>query len=170
MGMTDQDILDFFIDKSRNKIYESKINIRYLTNKAQEYKEYLDNRYPEPFDKYSEIIARIYHNIDIKPRCKVCGKLLKFHSLKSPYGVWCNQKCQLRDPDFIKWRSGIIDYKTAKENRRKTCLEKYGDPDYRNIEKGKSTNLERYGVEYPMQCSSIKEKRNATNLERYGVV
>lgn len=76
--MTDQDILDFFIDRSRGKIYESKININYLTNKAQEYKEYLDNRYPEPFDKYSEIIARIYHNIDIKPRCKVCGKLLKF--------------------------------------------------------------------------------------------
>lgn len=167
--MTDQDILNFFIDKTRNKIYEAKINIKYLTNKAPEYKEYLDNRYSEPFDKYSEVIARIYHNIEIKPQCKVCGKLLKFHSLKTPYGIWCGQKCQLKDEEFIKWRTGVIDYKTAKENRKRTCLKKYGNPNYRNLEKHKQTCLKKYGVEYAMQCDEIKEKNKLTNLKKYGV-
>ena len=167
--MTDADILDFFIDKSRNKIYEAKISIKYLSNKVPEYKAYLDNRYPEPFDKYSEVIARIYHGIEEKPRCRICGKLLKFHSLKEPYGIWCSPQCQLRDPEFIDWRSQAIDYESSRDKRRQTCLEKYGNPNYRNLEKNRKTCLEKYGVEYAMQCDEIKEKNKQTNLRRYGV-
>ncbi|GAH02530.1 unnamed protein product, partial [marine sediment metagenome] len=37
------------------------------------------------------------------------------------------------------------------------------------MEKTRNTNLERYGVEYPMQNEEVKEKSKDTNLERYGV-
>lgn len=169
IGMNDLDIIEFFIDKKRNKIYEAKLSIKYLSNKAIEYKEYLDHRYSEPFDKYSEVISRIYHGIDVKPTCKICNKPLKFHSLKSPYGKWCSHQCQLRDPEFISWRSKTIDYESSKKNRKKTCLEKYGNENYRNNEKRKQTCIERYGVEYAMQCEDIKTKNKQTNIDRYGV-
>ena len=32
-----------------------------------------------------------------------------------------------------------------------------------------STNLSRYGVEYPMQCGEIMDKARITNLRKYGV-
>ena len=36
-------------------------------------------------------------------------------------------------------------------------------------EKKKQTNLDRYGVEYPIQSKKIKDKVKQTNLDRYGV-
>jgi hypothetical protein len=36
-------------------------------------------------------------------------------------------------------------------------------------EKSKQTNLERYGVENPMQLNFYKEKLKHTMLEKYGV-
>ena len=54
-----------------------------------------------------------------------------------------------------------------------TNLERYGvESPLQNkeiMEKVKSTNLERYGVESPLQNEEIMEKVKATNLERYGV-
>lgn len=167
--MTDQDIIDFFIDKTRNKIYEAKLNKKFLINKAIEYKNYLDNRYKEKFDKYAEVIARIYHGIEVKPCCKVCGKPLKFKGLKNPYGKWCSTKCQLNDPEFIKWRTSVIDYESITNKSRQTCFERYGNINYRNNKKQKQTCIERYGVEHAMQCNAVKEKLKQTNLERYGV-
>lgn len=167
--MTDQDIIDFFIDKDRNKIIAAKVSKKYLENKALEYKKYLDTRYNEPFDKYSEIITRIYHKIDNRPTCKNCGKPLKFHGFKHPYGTWCNTKCQLTDPEFIKWRSSVIDYETANKRAKQTCLEKYGNPNYRNTEKNRQTCLEKYGVEHYFQSDDWKEKNRQTCLEKYGV-
>jgi hypothetical protein len=167
--MTDQDIIDFFIDKDRNQIIEAKVSKKYLENKALEYKKYLDTRYNEPFDKYSEVITRIYYKIDNRPTCKNCGKPLKFRGFKQPYGKWCNTKCQLTDPEFIKWRNSVIDYETANKKAKQTCLEKYGNPNYRNTEKFKQTCLEKYGVEHAMQHDYIKEKVKQTCLEKYGV-
>lgn len=75
-----------------------------------------------------------------------------------------------------------------KNKLNKTCLINYGvksymsTDDFRNIsseffnknkhiilEKTKSTNIERYGVENVFQCEEIKDKIKETNLERYGV-
>lgn len=168
-AMTDIDIINFFIDKKNNKFYEAKLNKKYLANKAILYKNYLDNRYKEPFDKYSEVIARIYYNIDIKPCCKVCGKPLKFKSLKQPYGKWCSNKCQLKDPEFIAWRTSITDYNIITIKSKQTCLEKYGNSNYKNLEKAKQTCLEKYGVIHAMKNNNIKNKLKQTCLERYGV-
>lgn len=64
---------------------------------------------------------------------------------------------------------------------KQTNLERYGDPNYHNIEKAKKTNLERYGVENTYQIKGVPEKakkaagskealekKERTNLERYG--
>lgn len=51
------------------------------------------------------------------------------------------------------------------EKRRKTCLERYGDPNYNNMTKVKQTKLEKYGDEN----YNNMEKTRQTNLERYGV-
>ena len=167
--MNDKQVIEFFIDKQRNKLYESKLNIKYLLTHAIEYKTYLDNRYADKFDKYGEVIARIYHKIETKPCCKNCGKPLKYKTFKNPYGKWCSTKCQLTDSEFIKWRTEITDYENIKNKSRQTCLERYGDPNYKNLEKAKQTNLERYGVEHAMKCNDVKSKLKQTNLERYGV-
>lgn len=51
------------------------------------------------------------------------------------------------------------------EARRKTCLERYGDPNYNNISKCRKTKKDRYGDENYNNF----EKNRQTCLERYGV-
>lgn len=74
------------------------------------------------------------------------------------------------------------------EKMRETKKDRYGDenwnnrdkfketldsfPDERRIEiknKRNQTNIERYGVEYPMQSAEVKHKASETNMSRYGV-
>ena len=180
--MTDQDVIDFFIDKHRNKIIEARVSKKYLDRNAIDYKNYLDSRYDDDFDKYSEIITRIYYRIDTKPICKICGKPLKFQKFTHPYGKWCSSKCQLSDPEFIKWRTSVTQYDVITEKAKQTNLERYGVEWYlqlnddklksgsdENIEKSKQTNLERYGVEYYFQSSDWKEKNKLICLRKYGV-
>ena len=47
--------------------------------------------------------------------------------------------------------------------------EKYGDENFTNNEKRKSTNLERYGFEYYSKTEEHKEKIKSTSLDKYGV-
>lgn len=56
-----------------------------------------------------------------------------------------------------------------KEKSKKTKLELYGDENYRNPEKYVKTNLEKFGVEYPIQSDIICDKIKKTNLDKYGV-
>jgi hypothetical protein len=60
-----------------------------------------------------------------------------------------------------------IKYQTYIKNT-KNLTEEYYCKKCNNI-KNKKTNLERYGVESPIQNKEIKEKIKKTNLERYGV-
>lgn len=48
-------------------------------------------------------------------------------------------------------------------------LERYGDPNYNNRDKSKSTCIEKYGVENPHQNKDIIAKCENTCLEKYGV-
>ena len=59
--------------------------------------------------------------------------------------------------------------KELQEKKENTKLEKYGDKNYNNREKFKETNLERFGVEYPIQNEEILNKQKQTNIELYGV-
>lgn len=55
------------------------------------------------------------------------------------------------------------------DNYKRNLLEKYGNEKYRNSEKAKETNLEKYGVENPFAAEQVKEKIKNTLIERYGV-
>ena len=76
--MSDQDIIKGFI--KNNKLISSRLSYKYLQNDGILYKNYLDNRFKEPFDSYAEVIARIYYKIYTIPVCEYCGKTLKFKS------------------------------------------------------------------------------------------
>ena len=52
---------------------------------------------------------------------------------------------------------------------KQTCLEKYGNENYNNIEKMHNTCLEKYGVKNYVYTDEYKEKSKKTCLEKYGV-
>lgn len=167
--MNDEAIIDYFIDKNREKIYEARVNKKNIEKNTPEMAEYLKSRFSDGFNGYSETIARIYNRIEVAPTCKICGKPLKFKNLKHPYGVWCSCKCQLRDTDFIKWRSSIVDYEASTVHNKETKKERYGDENYNNRELAKKTCLERYGVETPLSGEGkIRQKWENENLEKFG--
>ena len=49
---------------------------------------------------------------------------------------------------------------------KKTKLEKYGDENYTNIEKAKSTSLQKYGTIFPLMSDMVKERilKSSTNF------
>ena len=61
-------------------------------------------------------------------------------------------------------------YQKAIVKRRKTKMEKYGDPTYTNTNKAKNTIFEKYGVYNITQADEIKEKIQQTNIEKYGYI
>jgi hypothetical protein len=169
--MNDEIIIDYFINKETLKIYSGRVNKKNIEKNTPEMAEYLRNRFPESFTSYSEVIARIYYDIEKIPTCRICGKQLKFKTLKKPYGSgkWCSCQCQLKDSEFIEWRSGAVDYKEAYQHQKETLKRKYGDEKYSNREKAKKTCLERYGAETCFSSeSSVRQKLEADNLEKYG--
>ena len=157
--MTDEDIINTFVDLKRKKCIETKLNKKWL-DKNPEYRDYLNKRFDEPFSKYSEVISRIYNKILVVPKCKKCGKQLPYRSFTNPYHTWCNQKCQLSDPEFIKNRELKVDKKTSIQKAKQTRLERYGDSNYNNREKSKQTMLEKYGVDNFMKTIEFSKIRN----------
>lgn len=72
-------------------------------------------------------------------------------------------------------RSSAEEYALGIKHRNITCLEKYGDSNYRNIEKREKTCLEKYGTEHYTQSNDYKDrlpqlidKARKTKLEYYG--
>jgi len=124
----------------------------------------------------------IKSNFKIEVKCDVCNKTKTLaysnykkntNNLLNPYA--CSNECA----------------HVANKNK-KTCLEKYGDENYNNMnkakqtlfinygvthpllipgcgEKAKQTCLLNFGVEHPYQNKDIREKGKETMLERYGV-
>lgn len=142
----DNIVIDYFVSKERNALISSRTNVKNLEKDA-EMAEYLRNRYSEPFLSYVEVIARIYHSIDEKPRCRVCGGYKPYLGFKKPYSdsPWCSSHCQMTDRDFISERTSKIDYSLVADKTKDTLLKRYGDSNYRNLEKAKATMIERYG-------------------------
>lgn len=93
------------------------------------------------------------------PKCE-CGNSVKFIDMHKGYRNFCSKRC-------------MYDSDTVKNNKRKTCIEKWGvdNPSKSNKikEKIKETNLEKFGVEYPLQNEEIKEKTKNKFIENWGV-
>jgi len=99
----------------------------------------------EKYQKYlknNEIIDKI---------CKECG--IRFQQIRKGNGV-CSPEC------------------VEKQRVKKIAATKelrFGSASFNNREKAKETCIEKYGVDNPMQDSSIKEKAKETCIEKYGV-
>ena len=95
-NITDEEILDYFLNEDKTKIISVRINKTNLLKNTEKYAHYLENRYKDFRGNYTEIVSRIFYNIDEIPRCKVCGKLLKYKRFNRPYLTYCSTACQLR--------------------------------------------------------------------------
>ena len=82
-------------------------------------KSWLSEQYPDSCT-IKESLYRLKNNIIEKPRCKNCGKKLEFKNNK--YLDYCCNKCMLESEE-------------TKHKRKQTCLHKYGDETYNNIDK-----------------------------------
>lgn len=145
---------------------------------------YINKNYPEfynmlmknyPIDiQFKERLYWYYNNISEYPRCRNCGRLLKFKDGKIGYGIFCSTKCANSNTEQLKKR---IDTRSLKQDdiitkTNNTIIEKYGSIENYNrirFQKIRKTNLEKYGVEYPLQSKSILKKTQETVKDKYGV-
>jgi len=100
-----------------------------------------------------KITSKEYYDLYIKQndgKC-ICGNDCNFKNLRYGYFEYCSSKCSSNNKNTI-------------EMRNQTKLERYGDANYVNIEKGKQT----WGNKSKVDLEDIKEKRKKTNIERYG--
>lgn len=71
--------------------------------------------------------------------------------------------CDNCGKEIYRTRRAICD--TFRIYNKDLCVE---CSDYFRLEKTKSSNIEKYGVEFPMQSEEIKQKIKKSNLEHYG--
>ena len=145
--------------------------ISHLKSHNIDYQTYLKTYVYKPF---------LYYNIQINPGiCPICGNSIKLTGFKLK--KFCCHKCA---NEFMKSETFISE---IDKKRRETCAKKYGDENYRNIEKSKETRLQKYGdsnynnriqakqtcikkygVENPFQSDLVKDLIKKTNLKKYG--
>lgn len=152
-------------------------NRRRLSHDYPEFLQYIEKSYPENLS-FNEKVYRYLHNIKETPKC-ICGKSLKFRSLKIGYSEFCSTKCSNSDPEKIKktkntcqerYRSSSpAGNKDIQDKMRKTCLKKYGVDNYLKIsrrtgelseaskQKMKETCIERYGVDNVMKLPKYQD-------------
>ena len=88
---------------------------------------------------FAQRIWHVYHNQPFLSKC-------------------CNPKCE-KIPKFFSFSKGYL----------RTCSSTCAQHDPQTINKIKSTNIKKYGVEYGLSNKEIKEKINKTVKEKYGV-
>lgn len=166
--ITDKEILDYFLNKEKNKIISARINKKNLLKNNIEYANYLENRFIDFRGNYTEVVGRILNKIEKIPACKNCGKLLPYKGLKKPYLTYCSCSCQLKDKDFIEKRTKNIDYSLVSKKVKSTKLLRYGDENYNNREKSKKTCISKYGVDCYASTKEMHNKSKETLKIKYG--
>lgn len=153
-NLSDQIIIDLFKTKSGKLVSSYQQILKY-----PEYSsilEYLLNRYDDS-ESISETIFRLFNNIEVHPKCPICGELLKWSTKDKFTNKTCSEKCRV---ELMK--------QTTKQN----CLEQYGVSHFLALDSVKNkryqTNLKRYGSENVFGNKEIQEKSKRTNRERYG--
>ena len=108
--------------------------------------------------------------------CKKCNNVKVRKTNLERYGVVSNS--QLKSNKKMvkeKWQSKTeYEKNLIVNNRKETCLEKYGVDTYTKTEeckiKSKETWMERYGVENPSYLEIVREKRVKTKLKNFGFI
>ena len=125
---------------------------------------FLLKNYPDFYhfiiDKYSgyslscpEMLYWYFNNLSEHPKCKICGKKVKFKNIYTGYCDFCSHKCCTLG---------------TRQKAKQTCLERYGVENYTNPEKRKQTNIERYGVDCYTKTEEYIEKSKKTYIQKYG--
>ena len=113
---------------------------------------YLLNRYKDSESRI-ESLLRLVYNIENRPRCPICGNLVKFigkPNSKGIFSIHCSEECRRKDINSQKVKQ--------------TKLLKYGNENYNNSEQVKQTKLLKYGNENYNNSEQIKQ----TKLLKYG--
>lgn len=151
--------------------------------------QYIKSRYSDSLSD-RETIYRIHYNIDIKPKCPICNKPLKFYGKENfLFSTHCSNKCKKQDQSVNKkWKMSCGELGTNRQKAKETMKKRYGvenpyqipeiinkikkinkEKQQESLIKQKQTCLQKYGVEYVSQSQIIKDKIKQTSLERYGV-
>ena len=150
---------------------------------------FLLKNYPEFYhfivDKYSgyslscpEMLYWYFNNLSEHPKCKICGKKVKFKNIYTGYCDFCSHKCcTIGTRDKAKQtcleKYGTKTIYTNPEKRKQTNIERYGADCYTKTEeyigKSKNTYIQKYGTDNFTKTEEYRVKRKQTSLEKYGV-
>lgn len=149
---------------------------------------FLLRNYPDFYhfiiDKYSgyslscpEMLYWYFNNLSEHPKCKICGKKVKFKNIYTGYCDFCSHKCctlgtRQKAKQTCLERYGV-EYYSNREKAKQTCLERYGVDNYTKteeyIKKSKNTYIQKYGTDNFTKTEEYKIKREQKSLEKYGV-
>ena len=157
-------------------IINTKIKIKINPNSCEYYNKIGYNCKNYDIIEISPTDLPIGSSIRVDVSCDVCGdnfnisynKYVKNTKLNTQ--IYTCKKCS-----FVKSKKTKLE-KYGDENYRdinklkKTKLEKYGDENYTNREKAKITCLDRYGVENVSMIDEVKKIKSETSLTNWGVL
>lgn len=142
----DKWILNNFLRFNRKKIcldsnklpggmwYKSSINKNFKDKVIK----YIINRFDNS-NNIEENLYWLYHNINVRPVCEVCGKPVKFNGFVLGYGRTCSHSCKTLHPN-------------TREKFKNTMLNKYGVEEPLSSlqirQKGKETIIQRHKENY----------------------
>lgn len=195
MEITDKLILEKFFNK-QGKLNGNFSTKEYLEKKYPEILLYLENRFKDS-ESLRETFLRIYYKIEERPKCPICGEIVRWRGKKDKlFGDTCGKShCYVRFREKTMTKLyGIVHLPCTEESIQKaknTKMERYGSMGYNNVEKRRKTNLAKYGclaavndeiiakrkktsmlhygVDVPAKSKIIQDKMKKTCLERYGV-
>lgn len=121
------------------------------------YNRFVFEQYKQHFDNISEFIYYYKNNLKEKPKCKVCGKELKFSLVTYKYPTYCSVGCRSKDKDNLL-------------KQQQTCLERYGVKNiFEDKQRIKQAVQNKYNVENVANLQWVKDKKKATCKKKYGV-
>ena len=92
--MNDELVLELCLSNDKSKICGPRVTPAKI-NSNVDLKNYLLSRFPDVNEDttYQEIVFRIWKNIETIPRCKNCGKQIKYNGSKGGYLDFCCHSC-----------------------------------------------------------------------------
>lgn len=128
----------------------------------------------------SDRIVKLYNWIyeTNSPGCKHCGKPTRLANFFKGYQFFCSARCasnwyrenETDEQNIAKGRKisksmklkSTDEWEVIQSKQKQTKLEKYGDENYNNPEKNKSTMIERYGYSHALQVPEFNNKYRNT--------
>lgn len=132
-------------------LYNNRCNILSWWNNKEECLNQIKQQSTINSNNISEHIYWIMNDIKEYPICKSCTTKVSFKQYKSGYNEYCSQYCVTQGKERNQKISKIVNDKIDQ-----------------TMIKVKTTNLERYGVEYYYQSEEFKKTAKETKLRLYG--